>query len=449
MATNRVLRRLVLHGTVVGSLLLAIAGCGDKAVTTATTQLPSATTRSVASVPAATAVGTVPNATSGATSPGTVGSTARAGQVIKVGYMNNEGDTLSFPAFRLGGEAAVDHINGAGGIDGAKIQIVSCIDDGSPEGSTNCANKFVDEHVTFAFAGIDFGSDSALPILSGAGIPLITEVAWGTAQKNDPMAFQMHAALDAIYASPLNTLAKLGSKNIGALLIDTASNRSSVDGVVTPVSKKLGVGVKVTYVPSANVDWSSSVSAAIANGAQALWAQVGDADCIKFVQAARALKFEGPIFAGNCSDFVSQLGQAAVGVYTTTGVYLPEMREALPSGVQAQVDVYVAAMKASGHANDINNGFFVEPFSAWMELATLIHGIDGPITGAGMVKALNSTTIPGFMGPDVKCGQHVWPTQSSACSAANLVTQVAVGPDGSNFRKPAVEGFVDLSSLVS
>ena len=71
------------------------------------------------------------------------------GETITIGYVNNEERRFSLPEFRIGGEVAVDAINKAGGVNGATIKLVECNADGTPEGSVNCANKFVDAKVTW------------------------------------------------------------------------------------------------------------------------------------------------------------------------------------------------------------------------------------------------------------------------------------------------------------
>ena len=139
------------------------------------------------------------------------GARKAAAKTIKIGYVNNEGAAFSLPEFRIGGEVAIDYINKHGGIKGLKIQVVKCLADGSPEASINCANKFIEEKVVLAYAGIDVSSDAALPLLSKAGIPYVTSNSWGTAQKNDPDSFILHTASAAFSIAPLKALKALGS----------------------------------------------------------------------------------------------------------------------------------------------------------------------------------------------------------------------------------------------
>ena len=134
------------------------------------------------------------------------------GQTIKLGVANNEGPALSLPEFRHGVEVAVDYVNANGGINGAEIEIIECINDGSPEGSVNCANQFVDEGAVAYFAAIDVGADAALPILTSAGIPYVSTEPWGATQKTDPISWILGAPQGAYTAGPLQALADLGAK---------------------------------------------------------------------------------------------------------------------------------------------------------------------------------------------------------------------------------------------
>ena len=104
-------QRQVLSAIAAGSLVLSLAACGSS-----------------------------DSGSSDTTAAGTDGGD-RTGQTIKVGYVNNEGGVFSLPEFRIGGEVAINAINAAGGVNGAQIEVVSCLADASPEGSINCANK--------------------------------------------------------------------------------------------------------------------------------------------------------------------------------------------------------------------------------------------------------------------------------------------------------------------
>ena len=371
-----------------------------------------------------------------------------AAKTIKIGYVNNEGAAFSLPEFRIGGEVAIDYINKHGGIKGLKIEKIKCISDASPESSINCANKFIEQKVTIAYAGIDVASDAALPLLSKAGIPYVTSNSWGTAQKNDPDSFILHAASAAYTIAPLKVLQGLGSKKVAVILEDTPSGQDFIKNVVKPIGEgKLGLQIIAVTVDPANPDWTAAVTTAMAGKPDAIWGQLTEPGCIGMTTATSALGFKGPVFAGSCSLYISVVGDKAIGTYTSGDVYNFEQSKFAPAKIQKNLAVYATAMKAAGQEKYIN-GFAAAPYSSMFELKSIMETIKGPITPASFKAAMNSgKTTPGHLGSDLKCGQKPWPTETSHCRADILIWKVVAGPNGPT-REPAVAGFQDYSVLV-
>jgi branched-chain amino acid transport system substrate-binding protein len=375
------------------------------------------------------------------------GDNSRAGETIKIGYANNEGPSFSLPEFRIGGEVAIDYINAHGGINGAKIEVVKCINDGSPEGSVNCANKFVDAKVAMYYAGIDIGADAALPILKEAGIPYVSSHTWGPLQRTEPDSFALHAPAGAYSAGPMQAFADFGLKKVTAFSSDTATGHDFINNVAKPIGEKLGLEVKGVFTDPATPDWNAAIQAAIANKAEGVWGQLQESDCIGLVQAARAAGFKGKIIAGSCSQFISKLGKDAVGVYTQADDWIPDTVGDAPPEVQAQMKIYTDAMHAAGH-DDIVKTFAESAFAAWMELSTILKGMDGPIDGPAVQDALsNASDVPGFLGPDLHCGTAPWPTEPANCSAGIMLLEVVDGEKGP-IRKAVTGKFIDLSTLI-
>ena len=193
-------RRGILVVCAGAALALVAAACGGDnsgGSSAATTAAPAATTASAAVTTAAGAATTTATTAAGGAATTAGAKVDRTGETITIGYINNEGGAFSLPEFRVGGEVAVDAINKAGGVGGAEIKLDMCLSDATPEGSINCANKFVDEKVNLVYAGIDVASDAFLPIISQAGIPYVSSNSWGPAQKNDPNSHLLHAAAGA------------------------------------------------------------------------------------------------------------------------------------------------------------------------------------------------------------------------------------------------------------
>jgi branched-chain amino acid transport system substrate-binding protein len=432
------------------TLALVVAACGSDnsgGSSAATTAAAAGTTAAATTAAATTAAATT--AAGGATT--TAGAKVdRKGETITIGYVNNEGGAFSLPEFRVGGEVAVDAINKAGGVNGAQIKLVMCLSDATPEGSINCANKFVDQKVNLVYAGIDVASDAFLPILSQAGIPYVSSNSWGPAQKNDPNSHLLHTAAGAFTVAPLKTLKDLGVKKAAVVLENTPAGQDFLNNVVAPIGEqKLGLEIQRILVDPANADYASAVGTAQAGGADAIWGQLTEPGCIGLATATNQLGFTGPVVMGSCTAYIQVLKDKAVGTYTSGDVFIPEIEKYAPADIQARLKTYTDNMTAAGQQQYLN-GFAVAPYSGMFELASLLSTIPaGPINGAAINKAFtDAKTSPGYLGPDLHCAEQPWPTEKSHCRADILTYKVVKDESGNIVRQPTTPEFQDYSEFI-
>ncbi len=476
---------------VVAVAALVVAACGSSSsksspVTTTAASASTAaagsattaagTTTAAGSAPAAaagsatTAAGSVPAAAGTSTSAGSAGTSAgastttagsattvakakvdRTGETINIGYVNNEGGAFSLPEFRVGGEVAVAAINKAGGVNGAQIKLQMCLSDASPEGSINCANKFVDSKVDLVYAGIDVASDAFLPILSQAGIPYVSSNSWGAAQRHDPNSHLLHTAAEAFTLAPLSTLKALSIKKVAVVVENTPSGQDFLKTVVTPIGEqKLGLQIQTILVDPANADYASAVGTAQAGGAEGIWGQLTEPGCIGLATATSQLGFKGPVMVGSCTAYIQVLKDKAVGTYTSGDTFIPEVAKFAPPDIQARLKLYQDNMTAAGQQQYIN-GFAVAPYSSMFELTSILQTIPaGKISGAAITKAFaDAKTSPGYLGPDLHCGSHPWPHEESHCRGDILVYKVAKDAAGNIVREPTTPDFQNFVALVS
>ena len=369
----------------------------------------------------------------------------RTGQIIKVGYVNN--DALS-TAFRIGGQTAIDFINANGGIHGATIEVVECNADGSPEGSINCANKLIEEGVAMAYTGLDVGSDAAIPIYSSAGIPYITSNGWGPVQENDPIATILHAASGSYFLNPLSYFKDQGILKTGTFFSDTPAGRA-YQPIIQEYSKKLGMETLTAIVDANTPDFTTAIATLQSQGVEALWGIMTEPNCIGFVTAARQIGFTGPVFAGSCSFYINLLKDQAVGTLTQADLYLYDAYADAPADIQARLDEYAKVMTDAGHADELG-GFAQAVYGAWMELKTILESIPGDqeITAESILATINNgSTFPGWFGPDLTCGSKIWPDAAQACHATNAVYEVIKNDDGT-FGRKLVGDFKDAASML-
>ena len=367
----------------------------------------------------------------------------RTGEVIRVGYVNNEGAAFALPEFRIGGEVAIEVINNSGGIHGAIIEPVVCLSDGSPEGAINCANDLIEEDVVMAYMGIELASEAAIGLWVDSGIPYVSSNSWGDTERNSPGAFLLHAAAGAYAVGPAKTYKDLGISHIAVVLEDSPSQLDFLETIITPVLAHNEIEWERIIVNAAAPDYAAAIATAQAAGVEAIWGQFTEGGCIGLVGAADASGYDKPIFAGSCSIYIDVLGEAAVGTYTQSDTYGVFGKQFAPPEIAERLDAYVAEMTAAGHEEYIP-GFTVLPYSAWREIEFILEAIEGPITAESITEAFATAgTTPGWFGPDLRCGQVPWPAESSHCGSQIAVWKVVLNEDGTIGRELVGDGFFD------
>lgn len=313
------------------------------------------------------------------TAAGDGGDGERADEVIKIGYVNNEGGALSLPEFRIGGEVAVDLINSDGGINGAQIELVTCIADVTPEAEIDCANKLIEEDVVMAYMGIALASEAALPLYNEAGIMYISSNSWGEGQKNNDQSYLTHTASGAFAVGPLKTFKDQGIDNAAVILEDNPAGRTFFTDIIAPIAANIGVEIQEISVDPANPDWTAAVATAQAADAGAIWGQLTEPGCIGMVTATSAVNYDRPVFAGSCSLYIDVLGADAIGTFNQSDLYFPNVKQFAPAEIAERLTQYEQLMTDSGNEEFIN-GFAVAPFSAWMQIRPFLEGIEGEVT---------------------------------------------------------------------
>ena len=367
----------------------------------------------------------------------------RTGEVIKIGYVNNEGAAFALPEFRTGGEVAIQFINDNGGINGAMIETELCLSDGTPESAINCANQLIEADVVLAYMGIEVASEAAINLWVEAGIPYISSHAWGFTEQNSPGAVLMHSAAGAYAVGPAKTFADLGIDHIAVILEDTPAGNAFMDATSNPIMAHHGIEWEGILVDPAAPDWTAAIATAQAAGVDGVWGQLTEPGCIGMVGAAAASGYDKPVFAGSCSFYIPILGPAAIGTYTQSDVFFPSTAQFASPEIQAQIAEYVDLMTAAGHENHIE-GFAVAPYTAWRAMEIILERIEGPMTAEAVLHAFkNAGETPGWFGPNHRCGEAPWPAESSACKSEIAVWQIAERDDGTIGRVLVGDGFID------
>jgi branched-chain amino acid transport system substrate-binding protein len=362
---------------------------------------------------------------------------------ITIGFLNEQQGAYAFPDFGAGAQAARVYLDSHGGVGGRPLRFLDCYTDGSPAASVACANRFVVAHVPVVIEGIDIGSDAAVPILAGAGIPLVGHTAFGPVQSNSRDAFFFGAATGAYDVVPLALINwNLHLKSVTYMAEDNPQDRGFVSADSVPAAQALGITYQPIFYNAATPNYQAIVASAIATGAQALFFTAPEPDCTSLVAAARTLSYQGAIFAGSCSAFIQADASSASGVFTSSDLFVPDDTSGVPATAATQVKTYMKEMKS--YAPQYTQGFAQDTFSTTMDLSTILGQIHGGVTASSVFKALRRVHgLRSFMGQALVCNGHQWPGESSACASGLIVYRVSSGK-----RVMYSHGFVHAQNLV-
>lgn len=360
---------------------------------------------------------------------------------IKVGFLNQGQGAAALPNAGAGVPAAVDYLNAHGGINGKKIHLITCDTDGTPATSVACANRFVQEKVAVVVQGIDLGSDSAVPILEGANIPLVGHTGFGPVQSDSSHAFFFGAAPGAYTAGPAVVVAEnMGLKSLAFTNIDAPPARAYTEIALEPVAKELGLELDVSYYNAASPNYSSVMASLLAKRPDAVLIIGPEQVCTGMLQAAKNLGYEGKILAGSCSAFIKADPASAEGVFTASDLYQPG-DDKVPADKKAELAIYDTAMAKNEKYKD---GFSQNSFSAMMDLAAVLKSTNGDYSSSAILSALrNIRGMSSFMGQTINCDGKEWPGEKSICGSGLIEYQVK---DGRLFN--FTNGFVDPSKYL-
>ncbi len=383
--------------------------------------------------------------TSAPTSSGTPADDAL--EPVTVGFHNLEGGSISLPDVRIGFEAGLQYVNEKlGGINGHPLEAIDCQTDGTPEASLNCANEFVEKRAVLSVQGADFGADAMLPALKTAGLAELGSF---------PLTPGMNAAVgDAFffeysqqegYASTLVQLQELDAQKVAVVMVDNPASKATYDSVIEPAAEKLGLDVKVFYVP-AQSDWSVQAATVLAYEPDAIAGYIS-ADALAAVPALRSSGFTGYITAGSNVEIIPQLDSSVLDKVLFTAPYFQPDFADIPEEVQPDVDAFneyaTADMDDTSSITQRQNGFYTALITA--QVLTQIGSDAEPLTAEAVHAGL--ATSKGDREPfrtnGWDCANPSWP-DTTACATGGINAE----PNGDGVLTPLPDQPVDISALL-
>lgn len=282
-------------------------------------------------------------AASGGTSASSTGAISAGSQVKLMVIGDLQTPVQALPQIATGAQAAASQVNAAGGVNGHKIEILSCNTQGDPNVSAACARSAVSQGVSAVVGLESLTSTSVLPVLQAASIPSIGTTDINPADHTSPVSFPIDSSAVQL-TGEIVTMAGWDTCKHPALLYDTDIDSAvRAAGLVKRLYASLTPPVAIKEVPitTTMTDLTPQVAAALSGGTDCAFTMSNSTPMLALIKAAAASGRQLKL-ANNAATLsggqLAQLGSAAAGVYISSPFQLPDT----PGGKQ-----FAAAMKAA------------------------------------------------------------------------------------------------------
>src|SRR4051812_2618451 len=315
-------------------------------------------------------------------SPGSGGS-SKAPPVV-LGFANMEGSPAgSFPESRVGAQAAVDHLNDLGGIDGRPVKLTTCKTNGTAESSQDCAQKLLAAKPVAIVGGVDLGANASVHVIAGAGVPYVTGSPTLGAELTTSGAYDFTGGTAAELLGIGDHLLDQHVTSIHVLHEDLPGLLTTAIGAASSIFKSKGVtDVKLVAEKADAPDFAAALTAAAAGSPDAVIVVFPAQACVRIMQAAQALSVKAPIYyPGACAAPSVVAGrEAALGNSYFASGYVPVGA----SGGDADAEAFRKGVPA-GQRSPISEA----SYSAVLNVAALMG--DGGTDRAALAKKLAAT----------------------------------------------------------
>lgn len=328
------------------------------------------------------------------------------GKPLRVFFFNEEGASAaaSSPESFQAAQAAVDYVNkNLGGVHGRPLQIEHCATLGTPESVTNCANKAVDAKPDVVIKGVEVASATAVPIITGAGLPYLTLNAGDPAELTNPNSFVASAGFAAQMAPVAAYAKEKGYKNVGTIYTNVPSLSTALDGTTSKLFAQEGINYVSSPVASTTGDLTPAYSALLAKKVDAVFVVTSAGQCAATLKARQSLADTHPLFMSSSCNVANVLSTVSPSVVDGTTFALLDT-SAVTDDKDTQT--YLAAMRAYSPTADTGS-FAPTSFSAIMDFyqAMMTAPDAQSLDAASVTKTLQSTqNVPLFMGGEKQFG---------------------------------------------
>jgi branched-chain amino acid transport system substrate-binding protein len=303
---------------------------------------------------------------------------------------------------RMGAEIARDWINGKGGVNGRKVELVIEDNKSDPKEAASAAEKLIVRDKVPAIMGA-WGSSmtlAAMPKLEEYGVPMVVETssAASITKRGNPWIFRISPPSEMEALGLEQYVSKLGVKKADFLAVNTDWGRGAVSAFGDVLKKKgESVGV-VEYMDQTATDMSAQLTKIKGSGGDTLFVTTAVEQITLILKQAQEQRVTRKIIttggSSSPTQLIKQAGAAAEGSYHIV-FFMPWFPEAMPDGKLAKA--FVDEWAKRGHPFEgLTEGFRGHDGIATIAEAVRLAGKDDP---KAVREALWKVSISGVNGP--------------------------------------------------
>jgi branched-chain amino acid transport system substrate-binding protein len=342
---------------------------------------------------------------------------------IKIGFVNQEGQTFSFLEMKAAAEATVSFANKyLDGIEGHPLELFKCPLTGA-EAQQRCAVQMLEAKVPVINFGLSAENPVAFTKTLAGKIPMQVALATGPATYAAPNTYTYYS-IPAIFYGMGKAAKELTSESekLSIAASNNAGGKIPTETIFLPILKELEVPANdPVYFPAATVTTPEMTSTLQAGGVSSAGALVsfpaGTTECADIYNSLKQLNPDIPVINSlgctNSTAFEEAIGQGPEGWHVWGGGPLPQVEEPEP-------EAFVEIMKAGGQEKYVYEGWAGQEMGAMMVILKAANELGAEaVTAPALSEKFKEVKDPVFMSaPGINCAEP-WESKSEPAVCGN------------------------------
>jgi branched-chain amino acid transport system substrate-binding protein len=345
---------------------------------------------------------------------------------------------VTFPEVREAEQAGVNYVNDyLNGINGHPIQLATCVGDGQPATSTNCANQILAKKPLLILGGADTGASGSFTVWNRSGLAYLGGPPFTPVESNAPNAAVFISLTVADNAAALQYAKQTyGVKKASLIYVDDTQG-TYTGKIIENEMKNAGFQIKTVPVSPTQADMSSAAASAISSSPDLVYVET-PTQCPAVLKALKSVGYTGHI--GGIDPCTSPPALASAGS-AANGLIFAQPFYSLDSG-QPDAKLALAIIGKYAPKNIALDSPALSGLGAVINIQKTLSALKGQLTSKSILAAFTSgSNHPNFLAHPYTCDRTQVPAQAASCNGYMLVKQV------NNGQARTISGWINAAHL--